>query len=135
MFKYFWNDLNSLWDEDTFENVLRLLVKKDYSEYITFLFDSKTLQTIFASMSYQYKFSFIQHILSSKKEFLDDINQQIMQEQENGDGEAEEFLVNKKNSLDHFFMKIYDELTKQPYSLHFYLSFSKDLIKSGEEVY
>lgn len=32
-------------------------------------------------------------------------------------------------------MKVYEELTKQPYSLHFYLSFSKELMKSGEEVY
>eukprot|EP00347_Sterkiella_histriomuscorum_P010472 403376151 len=135
MFKYFWNDLSYLWDEDTFENVFRLIVKKDLSEYVQMIFNSETLQTIFASMSYQYKFSFIQHILTSKKEFLDEINQQIMQEQENGDGEAEEYLINKKMSLDHFYMKVYEELTKQPYSLHFYLSFSKELIKSGEEIY
>lgn len=36
--------------------------------------------------------------------------------------------------IDHFFMKVYDELSKQPYSLHFYLSFSKELIRSAEEV-
>lgn len=52
MFKYFWNDLCYLWDEDTFENVFRLLVKKDLSEYISLVFDSNTLHTIFAAMSY-----------------------------------------------------------------------------------
>jgi len=39
----------------------------------------------------------------------------------------------KRNALDFFFAKVYDELSKQPlFALHFYLSFSKHLAKSGE---
>jgi len=38
-------------------------------------------------------------------------------------------------SIDHFFMKVYEELSRQPYSLHFYLSFSKELIRSAEDLH
>jgi len=43
--------------------------------------------------------------------------------------------MNKKMSIDHFFMKVYEELSRQPYSLHFYLSFSKELIRSAEDLH
>lgn len=49
------------------------------------------------------------------------------------DFDPEEYLFEKKNSLDHFFMKVFEELSIQPYSLHFYLSFSKELIKHAEK--
>lgn len=48
------------------------------------------------------------------------------------DQEPEEYLFNKKNSIDHLFMRIYEELSASPYSLHFYLSFSKELIRNAE---
>lgn len=49
------------------------------------------------------------------------------------DEETEELLMNKKAAIGHFFMKVYEQLSRQPYSLHFYLSFSKELIRSAEE--
>ncbi|CDW84307.1 UNKNOWN [Stylonychia lemnae] len=135
MFQYFWNDLGFLWDEDAFDNIFKLIAKKDFSEYLPIIFETQTLQTIFAAMSYQYKFTFMQHILQLKREFLEEINTQLMQEQANENDEAEEILLNRKMQIDHFFMKVNEQLTKQPYSLHFYLSFSKELIKSAEEIY
>ena len=38
MFQYFWSDLGYLWNEDTFENLFKLLAKKDQSDYIDLLF-------------------------------------------------------------------------------------------------
>ena len=54
-----------------------------------------------------------------------------------GDGleegiDPEEYLFEKKNSLDHFFMKVYEELSAQPYALYFYLLFHKELIMHQE---
>lgn len=40
MFKYFWNDLSYLWDEDTFENVFKLLSKRDLADYLGMVFES-----------------------------------------------------------------------------------------------
>jgi len=59
----------------------------------------------------------------------------MLQGEANGDDETEEILMNKKMAVDHFFMKVYEELSKPPYSLHFYLSFSKELIKSAEDMH
>lgn len=48
-------------------------------------------------------------------------------------GYIEEFIFEKKNSIEHFFMKVYEELSQQPYSLHFYRVFSKEIIRSAEQ--
>jgi len=57
---------------------------------------------------------------------------------ENMSGEDEfdvdQFLFDKKNSLEHFFQKVYLELSKPPYSMQFYISFTKDLIKNGTKL-
>jgi hypothetical protein len=43
MFKYFWEDIGGwLWNEDTFENLFKLLAKKDLVDYLSFLFKSRT---------------------------------------------------------------------------------------------
>ena len=42
LFTYFWEDLSYLWNEDTFDILFKLLAKKDCSDYVTFLFRSKT---------------------------------------------------------------------------------------------
>lgn len=64
MFKYFLDDLDgSLWNEETLENLFELLAKKDQTEFLGSVFSSKTTHTIFEAMSYQYRFSFIQHLL------------------------------------------------------------------------
>lgn len=63
MFMYFWEELGYLWSEDTFDNLFKLLAKSDLPDYLGMLFESKTTKAIFEAMSYQYKFSFIEHIL------------------------------------------------------------------------
>jgi len=55
--------------------------------------------------------------------------------QDGGDDEVEELLVSKRQGIEFFFMKTYEELSRQPFSIHFYLSFSKELIKAAEDHY
>jgi len=74
MFNYFWQDLGYLWDEDAFENLFKLLAKGENADYLPFLFQSKTLLSIFEAMSYQYRFSFIQHVLQTRKDMLEELN-------------------------------------------------------------
>lgn len=63
MFSYFWEELGYLWNEDTFDNLFKLMAKRDLPDYLNMLFDSRTAKAIFDAMSYQYRFSFIEHIL------------------------------------------------------------------------
>lgn len=74
MFTYFWEELGFLWNEDTFDNLFKLLAKKDVPEYLGVVFRSRTLHSIFDAMSYQYRFSFIQHVLQTRKDLLEEIN-------------------------------------------------------------
>lgn len=78
MFSYFWNDLGFLWSEDTFENLFKLLAKRGLSDYISALFRSRTTLTIFEAMSYQYKFVFIDHILLSKHDLIEEFNEAVL---------------------------------------------------------
>lgn len=48
--------------------------------------------------------------------------------------DPEQFLYDKRISIDNFYIKVYEELSQQPYSLHFYLSFSKELIRHAEQL-
>lgn len=41
-------------------------------------------------------------------------------------------LMRKRESIEHFFGLVYEEVAQQPYALHFYLSYSKELIKQAE---
>lgn len=95
MFNFFWLDLGYLWDEETFENLFSLIAKRDMPDYITLLFDSKTSHTIFEAMSYQYRFSFVEHLLHTKSDLLEEIKHQVLQEEEinGGDDEAEELFL------------------------------------------
>lgn len=87
-------------------------------------------------MSYQYRFSFVEHVLNLRRDLLEEINQQMLGGGfDPNDEESEELLMNKKLAIGHFFMKVYEQLSKQPYSLHFYLSFSKELIRSAEDLH
>ena len=78
MFVYFLEDLGFLWDEDTFDNLFETLTKRELNEYLPLVFKSRTVQTIFYAMSYQYRFCYIEHILSAKKDLLDEINNQVL---------------------------------------------------------
>lgn len=64
MFKYFWEDLGGyLWNEDSFESLVKLLARRELPDLVPLLFQSRTSQTILEAMSYQYRFSFIEHVL------------------------------------------------------------------------
>ena len=75
MLEFFWEELGYLWNEDTFESLFKLMARKDYSEYITFLFSSRTLHELFASMSFSYRFCFLEHILEAKADLLSELSQ------------------------------------------------------------
>jgi hypothetical protein len=42
---------------------------------------------------------------------------------------VEEFLFERRAAISHFFSRVYESLSQQPYSLYFYLAFSKELIR------
>lgn len=126
MFRFFWEDLKYLWNEDTFDNLFKLLAKKELVDYLQLMFRSRTAISIFEAMSYQYKFHFIEHLLQTKHDLIEEINQLVLQEQVT---DMEEEMVIRKSSIEHFYMQVYNELSFQPYSLHFYLCFSKEIIK------
>jgi hypothetical protein len=78
IFSYFWKDIGGwLWNEDTLENVFELLAQRGLDDYLQIFFRSRTTQTIFEGMSYQYRFSFIERLLSIKQDLLDELNQLI----------------------------------------------------------
>jgi hypothetical protein len=52
MFKYFWDELNYLWNEESLDNIFKVLVKKDVVDFMQLLFKSKTTHSIFEAMSY-----------------------------------------------------------------------------------
>mmetsp|Transcript_3440 Transcript_3440/g.5843 ORF Transcript_3440/g.5843 Transcript_3440/m.5843 type:complete len:184 (-) Transcript_3440:756-1307(-) len=64
MFRFFWEQLNYVYcKEDTFENLFRLLAKKDKSEFVQCLVESKQTKCLFQSMSYSYRSEFIDNLL------------------------------------------------------------------------
>lgn len=73
MLKYFWEDCAYLWTEDSFDSLLKLLLRRDSCDYVSFLFRSRTTHSLFLSMSYAYRFKFLEHILANKNDFLDEI--------------------------------------------------------------
>jgi len=53
MFKYFWEDIGgTVWNEDTFDMLFKLLAKKEASDLLSFFFNSRTTKIIFLAMSY-----------------------------------------------------------------------------------
>jgi len=51
-----------------------LLGKKDMVDYVPVVMKSRNTHTIFEAMSYQYRFSFIEHVLASKHDLIEEIN-------------------------------------------------------------
>lgn len=74
MFKYFWEDLGgNLWNEDSFESFFKLILRRELSDVIPILFQSQSTHSIFLSMSYHYRFSFIEHLLQLRHDLIDEI--------------------------------------------------------------
>ena len=46
----------------------------------------------------------------------------------------EEFLYERKAMLGNMFERVYQALAQQPYSMQFYMAYSKELIRSGEGI-
>lgn len=74
MFKYFWEDLGGyLWNEEHFECLFKLICRRELTDLVPALFSSRTTQAIFEAMSFQYRFSFIERILTQRTDMLEDI--------------------------------------------------------------
>jgi len=74
MFNYFWEDLGGyLWNEDSFEALFKLLARRELHDLVPALFSSRTTQTIFQAMSYQYRFSFIEHLLQARYDLQEEL--------------------------------------------------------------
>lgn len=116
MFRYFWDSNGHLWNEDALESVLKLLARRELPDLVPLLFESRTTQTILEAMSYQYRFSFVEHLLQIRNDILE---------------ETED--LEKRAALSHFYERVYEALTAQPYSLYFYLAFSKELIRTPQD--
>ena len=64
MFKYFWDDLAYVYcTEDTFENLFRLLAKREKSELVSYFLGSGSTKTLFMAMSQSYRSEFVEHAL------------------------------------------------------------------------
>ena len=114
MFRYFWDANGHLWNEDALESLLKLLARRELPDLVPLLFESRTTQTILEAMSYQYRFSFVEHLLQIRHDILEET------------GEDPE----RRAALSHFYERVYESLSAQPYSLYFYLGFSKELIRA-----
>ena len=78
MFNYFWDELGGLlWNEDAFDNMFKLLAKRELTELVSMIFRSRTTTTIFEAMSYQYRFAFLDHLLQSRHDLLDELGSTV----------------------------------------------------------
>lgn len=128
MFTYFWEDLGEYmcWNEDSLESLFKLLARRELPDMLPLVFGSKTAHTIYEAMSYQYRFAFVEHLLQARHDLLDEITAAVQQAEKDANeshmnedemGQAEEFLYEKSASMNHFFTKVYEALSQQPYSL------------------
>jgi hypothetical protein len=127
MFGYFWDDLGGfLWNEDSFEALLKLVIKRELLDLIPILFRSRTTHSIFAAMSYHYRFSFIEHLLQLRNDTLDELqsvftnvvnrvsHDRTIEEGDEGldPSEVEEFLYERRAAITNTFEKIYEALSE-----------------------
>ena len=59
----------------------------------------------------------------------EDLKERMNAESDSDSFDPQEFLFEKKQSLDHFFFNVYDQFSKPPYSLQFYLSLPKFMVR------
>ena len=87
-------------------------------------------------MSYQYRYYFIEHLLQTRNDLIEEVvaatqaNESINGEEQD-EGAIEEFLFERKHAMNHFYSQVYESLSQQPYSIYFYLTFSKELIRNA----
>ena len=90
-------------------------------------------------MSYHYRFQFIEHLLQLRHDLLDELTSVFTgiaspAESEVDPSEVEEFLYERKAMIANMFEKVYQSLSQQPYSMQFYMAYSKELIRSGQGI-
>jgi len=74
MFQFFWNDLAYVYaTEECFENLFRLLAKREQSDMMSFFLRCRATRTLYLSMSYSYRAEFVDHILDIKGEILKEL--------------------------------------------------------------
>lgn len=80
-------------------------------------------------MSYSYRYTFIEHLLSIKDEIISEVTSSGFDSGIVDPADVEDFIYERKTHLSHFFSRLHMSLSEAPYSMHFYLTFSKELIR------
>ncbi len=81
-------------------------------------------------MSYSYRITFIEHILAIKEELLSELSSTFDETFDPSD--VEDFLYERRSNLTHFFSRLNLCLSETPFAMHFYLTFSKELIRNDQ---
>jgi hypothetical protein len=81
-------------------------------------------------MSYSYRITFIEHLLSIKEELLSELCSTFDETFDPSD--VEDFLYERRSNLAHFFSRLHLCLSESPFAMHFYLTFSKELIRNDQ---
>ena len=81
-------------------------------------------------MSYSYRITFIEHLLSIKEELLSELSSTFDETFDPSD--VEDFLYERRSNLTHFFSRLQLCLSETPFAIHFYLTFSKELIRNDQ---
>jgi hypothetical protein len=123
-----------MWNEEAVEGLIKISARRELTDIVPIIFTSKTTHAIFAAMSYSYRESFLEHLIQIQHDLADELSQSFQQDHhdhhnsEQHHEDLEDFLFNRTAAHTHFFEKVYDQLCLQPYSMHFYLVYSKELI-------
>ena len=72
---YFWEEIGGyLWNEDNLETLIKVLARRELADLLPQVFSSRTTHAIFTAMSYSYRITFIEHLLSTKEELLAELS-------------------------------------------------------------
>jgi hypothetical protein len=132
MFNYFWEEIGGyLWNEDNLETLIKVLARRELADLLSQVFSSRTTHAIFTAMSYSYRITFIEHLLSTKEELLAEMSSTFDETFDPSD--VEDFLYERRSNLAHFFSRLHLCLSESPFAMHFYLTFSKELIRNDHQ--
>jgi len=131
MFSFFWEEIGGyLWNEDNLESLIKVLARRELADFLPQVFSSRTTHAIFTAMSYSYRITFIEHLLSIKEELLSELSSTFDETFDPSD--VEDFLYERRSNLAHFFSRLHLCLSESPFAMHFYLTFSKELIRNDQ---
>jgi hypothetical protein len=102
MFRYFWEEIGGyLWNEDNLESLIKVLARRESADLLPQVFSSRTTHAIFTAMSYSYRITFIEHLLSTKEELLAELSSTF------DPSDVEDFLYERRSNLAHFFSRLH----------------------------